>query len=613
MCTVLSVYLRHTNGCIPTPLQYSIAKQRIGDGLFKVPKPLAVTLHILFRSRGFHNSTVRELLREHGVVQRDEVVTGMMIANLRMKLGTLDADHTKWKEDNLTVSREFNINFGCSHEDGMDSAACKIQIEKFASEYVKSHLNEDGASVVNLLATIKEEYVGFEFRIARNSSKELTGWMFMTAEMQYMAAKYAQVVFLDAVKSKVSAVDWPFYPVAVVDEENKLYVIAFCLCVQESNDAYTWILKSIKSIVPSFQHIVKVTMSDRLVSDHVMHDALCLHLAGMCNWHLRERNLAEWVSKHPFKKEILKDFKLKLQEPDITISEWNENVEQFKEKWKGAASAFVDSILPEKHRWTAPYTRKFFLCFKSGNSMAESANASVIAFLTGEQNHAELVSFLLQYNHEKNTEQRTRHQRVSGMLEVELQLLGNPDVRMCKAANSDFITGKFQAELELSKSYRGKCVTNETGNYAVLQVWHHQYPQKHRIVTQETSLSMLKCSCLTASSQGMPCRHILICLLILGEDLYQAKYFHPRWERRTDLPCDMPAHLLFFPETCSECKQLPTETKSAEFDFEGEECLGFDGSDGNEFECAPDTPHRRQGATKLTAQQKTYRQLKTCL
>ena len=304
MCTVLSVYLRHTNGCIPTPLQYSIAKQRIGDGLFKVPKPLAVTLHILFRSRGFHNSTVKELLREHGVVQRDEVVTGMMITNLRMKLGTLDADHTKWKEDNLTVSREFNIDFGCSHEDGMDSAACKIQIEKFASEYVKSHLNEDGASVVNLLATIKEEYVGFEFRIARISSKELTGWMFMTAEMQYMAAKYAQVVFLDAVKSKVSAVDWPFYPVAVVDEENKLYVIAFCLCVQESNDAYTWILKSIKSIVPSFQHIVKVTMSDRLVSDHVMHDALCLHLAGMCNWHLRERNLAEWVSKHPFKKKF---------------------------------------------------------------------------------------------------------------------------------------------------------------------------------------------------------------------------------------------------------------------------------------------------------------------
>ena len=61
---------------------------------------------------------MRELLREHGVVQRDEVVTGMMIANLRMKLGTLDADHTKWKEDNLTVSREFNIDVGSSHEDG---------------------------------------------------------------------------------------------------------------------------------------------------------------------------------------------------------------------------------------------------------------------------------------------------------------------------------------------------------------------------------------------------------------------------------------------------------------------------------------------------------------
>ena len=81
--------------------------------------------------------------------------------------------------------------------------------------------------------------------------------MFMTPEMQFMAATYGQVVFLDAIKSKISLMDWPFYPIAVIDEENHLYVIAFCLCVQESNEAYKWILDSIKSISHHFSTSLK--------------------------------------------------------------------------------------------------------------------------------------------------------------------------------------------------------------------------------------------------------------------------------------------------------------------------------------------------------------------
>ena len=122
-CKVTAVFLEHNNGCNPSPLQYSIAKQRVGDGFMEIPKPLAVTLHILFRGRRYHNSTVRELLREHGVVNRDEVITGMMIANLRAKLLTLDADHSKWKETNFTVRKDFD-----------ESNECQVDIEKFAAE-----------------------------------------------------------------------------------------------------------------------------------------------------------------------------------------------------------------------------------------------------------------------------------------------------------------------------------------------------------------------------------------------------------------------------------------------------------------------------------------------
>ena len=55
--------------------------------------------------------------------------------------------------------------------------------------------------------------------------------MFIALKCKLCVQKYSQVffcfVFLDALKSKVTAVDWPFYPVAVVDKENTLYIIAF--------------------------------------------------------------------------------------------------------------------------------------------------------------------------------------------------------------------------------------------------------------------------------------------------------------------------------------------------------------------------------------------------
>ena len=211
----------------------------------------------------------------------------------------------------------------------------------------------------------------------------------------------------------------------MIDEENKLYIIAFCLCVQESNEVYKWTIESMKSTVPSLKHTIKVT----ICLTEVLHECLCLLLASLCNWHLRDRNLAEWVNGHPMKKQILLDFKCKIQEPDIPIEEWEQNVNDFKTKWGGAAAAFLDNILPEKHCWASPFIRQFFRCFKTGNSMAESANASVLAFLMGEQNHAKLVSYLLQYINEKNTEQRTRLEKKAGMLQVELSLVHNPGVK----------------------------------------------------------------------------------------------------------------------------------------------------------------------------------------
>ena len=44
----------------------------------------------------------------------------------------------------------------------------------------------------------------------------------------------------------------------------------------------------------------------------------------------------------------------------------------------------------------------------------------------------------------------------TGVLQVELEMTTHPDVKACKAVLSDFITAKFEDELELCKWYRAK-------------------------------------------------------------------------------------------------------------------------------------------------------------
>jgi hypothetical protein len=60
LCKVTCVSLEHTNGCEPSPAQFSIVKQRLGGTFMCIPKPLAVTLSVVFRGR-WHNSTIKEL------------------------------------------------------------------------------------------------------------------------------------------------------------------------------------------------------------------------------------------------------------------------------------------------------------------------------------------------------------------------------------------------------------------------------------------------------------------------------------------------------------------------------------------------------------------------
>ena len=180
-CQVKEFFDTHTNGCSPSPIQQAAVRARRGDNLAHISVPLAVTLRALFRSHT-KPSAIRDILREHKVVSDSEPIYAHALINLKMKLFKMGNNLDKWESVN------FESLLSIQSDD-------KVTLARFAREWVKDHMNEDnGANVLVFLKELKEKYPGFEYRVARDSNRYLTGWMFMTAEMRYFARLFGDVL-----------------------------------------------------------------------------------------------------------------------------------------------------------------------------------------------------------------------------------------------------------------------------------------------------------------------------------------------------------------------------------------------------------------------------------
>ena len=231
------------------------------------------------------------------------------------------------------------------------------------------------------------------------------------------------------------------------------------------------------------------------------------------------------------KSKILDEFQSELQNPDISKQEWENRFEMLKVKWGSRAAAFLDSIYEEKHRWAFPWTGHYFLAFKTGNSVSESAAHSVASSLCEKYDHAELVTNLIEHNTEQNN--RDRRDRATREAQHAFKLLDykDPAVKQCFQDFSQFITEKFELELQDSFNYQMQQISG-----SCWKVNRFGYAHTYRVVSVSDSKGLVDCTCLTRTNKGHPCRHVLCYLRHVGLPLYNKLYFNPRYEKRTFLP-----------------------------------------------------------------------------
>ena len=210
------------------------------------------------------------------------------------------------------------------------------------------------------------------------------------------------------------------------------------------------------------------------------------------------------------------------------------NWQGFIDKWPGAAADFLRGLENHKHRFCAAYTHQHMVLMQTRNSVAESGNSSIHAFMNENKPHSELVQTLLQHDAEHNNRDRRKlflkHQQLPDIMRDT----SPQQVRDCLETFSDTMTEKYKEQLE--DSYNYYCLHSD-GEKGVYEVCRKNHPLAPRQLRMDPVGGQLECLCLFRLSSGICCRHILCVLAYLRQPLFNRSYFDARWQRRTELPC----------------------------------------------------------------------------
>lgn len=77
-----------------------------------------------------------------------------------------------------------------------------------------------------------------------------TGVCWMTSYMRNLWIRYGDLLFLDCKKKDMNRLYWPYIGPTIVNNENKIGVVVESLCIEESDDTYSFVLASLQDMEP---------------------------------------------------------------------------------------------------------------------------------------------------------------------------------------------------------------------------------------------------------------------------------------------------------------------------------------------------------------------------
>jgi hypothetical protein len=101
-----------------------------------------------------------------------------------------------------------------------------------------------------MLSELKAKSDGFDYQIKYDSSNRPIGVCWMTSYMHTLWIHYGDLLFLDCKKKDMNHLYWPYIGPTIVNNENKIGVMVESLCIEESDDIYSFVLSLLQDMEP---------------------------------------------------------------------------------------------------------------------------------------------------------------------------------------------------------------------------------------------------------------------------------------------------------------------------------------------------------------------------
>jgi hypothetical protein len=128
--------------------------------------------------------------------------------------------------------------------------------------------SEETWMVIRFLELTKEKMTGFLYKIRTDESGRPIGILWMTPEMRRNAARYSDLLFLDAQKRQMNSSGWPYIAPVVKNSEFKVAEAAASIVLEEDTSTYVWVLQTMTELEPQFLlDKISIIFGDEGISD----------------------------------------------------------------------------------------------------------------------------------------------------------------------------------------------------------------------------------------------------------------------------------------------------------------------------------------------------------
>jgi hypothetical protein len=258
--------LEHSAGCTPGKTHQQLARKSSGAYAVKIDHVKEI---IAIMEAGYvPTRTLRSLLRAH--TPADVPISANDIRNFRLRaLMYCSCPANELHRNQIKTLLEFE-SLDARELASLDNDATSTK----ALAILRQVLQEtgEGWNVICYLNEMKKSFEGFDYRISNDAtSGKPTAVVWLTPTMRKMWKRFSDALFLDAQKRQRNKLQWPYIAVTIIDHENTIGVACESIVLEESHEAYAFILKSLFEMEPVVKkESIKVIYGDGLLTPNLL-------------------------------------------------------------------------------------------------------------------------------------------------------------------------------------------------------------------------------------------------------------------------------------------------------------------------------------------------------